>query len=488
MSFAGSDELLSASTLKLASLVREGNLSPVDLVDLYIARIEAENPALNAVVADRFAHARREAREAADKLAQRSAEEPLPPLFGVPCTVKEGIAVLGMPHTAGVFARKHLRAEQDARVVRRVRDAGAIVLGVTNMPEGGLWLETDNRVYGRTNNPWDLSRIPGGSSGGEAAILAAGASPFGIGSDIAGSIRIPAAMCGVFGHKPTGGLVSNQGYWPDVPGALDTFLCTGPMTRRAEDLWPLLGLMAERALEDQPSAIDLRGVTVYPLETTGAARIRPSKRQAVRRAAAALEARGARIAELRTRGLEKALFIWTAMMEEEAGALTYGEVLGNGRPIRIARELLRAPFPSAPHTVQALIVAGVEALLKSVPAPIATWSTAGKRLREELEAELGPHGVILHPTYTRSAPRHWEPLLTPLDFVCTALFNVLAFPVTQVPAGFDDLGLPLGVQVAGRRNADALTIAVARALEEDLGGWTKARRKTRVPSRATISP
>lgn len=477
MTKPGHDELLETSATKLAELVRTKKISPDELVSACIARIEAENPALNAVVAKRFEEARKEARAATERLSRATSGEALPPYFGVPCTVKEGIAVTGMPHSAGVHARRDIRAEGDAVVVSRVKDAGAIVLGVTNMPEGGLWLETVNRVYGRTNNPWDPARIPGGSSGGEAAILAVGGSPFGIGSDIAGSIRIPAAMCGVFGHKPTGGLISNEGYWPPVPGALDTFLCTGPMTRRAEDLLPLLSIMAGRDLGAAPPHEDLSGVTVYAVESSGAARIRPSKREAIRKAAKALEARGARIAELRTKGLEKTFLIWAAMMEDEAGALSYGEVLGNGRPISIGKEILRSPFEGAPHTLQALLVAGIEALAKVVPAPIARYVAEGKRLQEELEAELGPRGVLLHPPYTRPAPRHWEPLLTPFDFVCTALFNVIGFPVTQVPTGFDENGLPVGVQVAARRGNDALTISIARALEDSLGGWKRARRR-----------
>jgi fatty acid amide hydrolase 2 len=470
---------LSASALALAALLRRRELSPVELVDACIQRIEAENPALNAVVAERFTRAREEARAAEARLCKASPDEPLPPLLGVPCTIKEGIAVEGMPHSAGVWARRSLRAQADADVVRRVRDAGAIVLGVTNMPEGGLWLETTNRIYGTTNNPWDLTRTPGGSSGGEAAILATGASPFGIGSDIGGSIRIPAAFCGVFGHKPTGGLISNEGYWPSVPGAMDQFLCTGPMTRHAEDLWPLLTLLAQRKPAERPEDVDLRDVTIYPLPTTGAARVRESQRNAVERATSALAARGARVADLRTKGLSSALFIWSSMMAEEAGAMSYKEVLGNGRAIDLGRELLRCPFPGAPHSLQALIVAAAESVLGLLPGQVTRWAAAGRELSAALSAELGPRGVILHPPYTRAAPRHWEPLLTPFDFVCTAIFNVLGFPVTQVPAGLDAQGLPLGVQVAARRDSDALTIAVARALEEDLGGWQRARPRVR---------
>ncbi|HRI66316.1 MAG TPA: amidase, partial [Polyangium sp.] len=217
MTTLGIDELAATSATGLALLVRRKKVSPVELVDAFIKRIEVENPALNAVVANRFELARDEARAATERVMQTDSPDELPAFWGVPCTIKEGIAVEGMPNSAGVFARRDIRADRDAVVVRRLRDVGAVVLGVTNMAEGGMWLETDNRVYGRTTNPWDHARIPGGSSGGEAAILGAGASPFGIGSDVGGSIRIPAAFCGIFGHKPTGKLVPNTGYWPDVP-------------------------------------------------------------------------------------------------------------------------------------------------------------------------------------------------------------------------------------------------------------------------------
>ncbi len=475
MSMPAIDELVHTSAMGLALMVRRKKVSPLELVDAFIGRIEAKNPEINAVVANRFQEARDEAKAATERLAATVAPDELPALFGVPCTIKEGIAVKGMPHSAGVFARKQIRAEADAVVVRRLRDAGAIVLGVTNMAEGGMWLETDNRVYGRTVNPWDPERIPGGSSGGEAAILGAGASGFGIGSDIGGSIRIPAAFCGIFGHKPSGKLVPNAGYWPDVPGKLDEFLCTGPMTRSAEDLWPVLDIVSGGKVTGHPDRVDLRDVTVFPVEAFGSVNVRPEARAAVRKASVALQTRGARVAELRSRGLEKAFLIWSAMMEEEAAALEYTELLGNGEKISVWRELLRHRTPEGRHTIQALIVAGIDSLARRIPAPIATYTRAGRQLREDLEVELGEHGVLVCPPYTRAAPRHLEPLRTPFDFVCTAIFNSLAFPVSQVPAGFDSAGLPLGVQIAGRRGADALTIAVARALEVDLGGFTPAR-------------
>jgi len=168
----------------LAKRIRHGELSAVEVVDAHIERIQRINPALNALVADCFDSARQEAREADALVAASASPEALPPLLGVPFTAKEFMKAAGMPHTAGSVHRVGVVADGDAPVITRMRDAGAILLGLTNVPEGGLWMETYNAVYGRTNNPWDLRRTCGGSSGGEGAIVAAGGSPIGVGADV----------------------------------------------------------------------------------------------------------------------------------------------------------------------------------------------------------------------------------------------------------------------------------------------------------------
>jgi fatty acid amide hydrolase 2 len=197
-------DLLTTSVRELARRVRSRTLSSLELVDAHIAQIERVNPVLNAVVRERFEEARVEARRAD---ARQARGDDLPPLHGVPCTIKEAFALTGMPNTSGLLARKGFLATEDAAAVAKLRAAGAIPLGVTNVSELCMWLESNNRVYGRTNNPYDPARIAGGSSGGEGAIVAAGASPFGLGSDVGGSIRLPAFFNGIFGHKPSGGPV-----------------------------------------------------------------------------------------------------------------------------------------------------------------------------------------------------------------------------------------------------------------------------------------
>jgi fatty acid amide hydrolase 2 len=211
-------DLLTLSGIELARRIRQGEASSAEVVERHIEQIERVNPRLNAVVRNRFEEARVEAKHADARVRAGNGAE-LPPLLGVPCTIKESISLSGMPNSSGMVSRAHLTASQDATVVERLRSAGAIPLGVTNVPELTIWAATFNRVYGRTNNAYDPRRVAGGSSGGEGAIVGAGASPFGIGTDLGGSIRAPSFCNGVFGHKPSGGLVPGTGQFPQYQQA-----------------------------------------------------------------------------------------------------------------------------------------------------------------------------------------------------------------------------------------------------------------------------
>lgn len=476
------NELLTMSATRIAALIRNREVSPVEVLDAHITRIEQVNPAINALVVDRFAAARREARDAEDAVVAASAPEELPSLFGVPCTIKDFIAVTGMPQTGGLVSRKDYISKQDATVVDRLRDAGAIVMGVTNVPEGGMWMETHNNVYGRTNNPWNLKRTAGGSSGGEGALIAAGGSPFGIGSDIAGSVRIPAAFCGIVSHKPTGRMVPNTGHWgaDGLPAA--RFLTCGPLARYVEDLPLLLTIIAgpdgrDRAVLDwklgYPSDVDMSEVVVYPVTEIRGVRLSASYRDAVNSAAAALEALGAEVRELNSKLLRRAFQIWARAMSERTDTGGFVDVLREGQPLRLWRELARSVVGRSDYTFPALGLVALEKLADRVPAFLADRIRSVEELRTELESELGESGVILYPPYSRPAPRHSVPMLTPFDFICTGVFNITEFPASVVPTGFDG-GLPVAVQIAARRGNDPLTLAVAGALEDHFGPWTIA--------------
>src|SRR5579872_7192317 len=202
------ETLTSQSATELAAMIARGDISSLEAVEAHIERIERVNPALNAVVVKRYDAARAEARQADERLARG---EVLGPLHGVPITIKESLELVDTPSTFGLQSRANILSRQDDLYVARMRKAGAIILGKTNVAQLLYYIESDNPVYGRTNNPWNLDRTPGGSSGGQAAIIAAGGSPMGLGTDLGGSIRVPATFCGIAGLKPTAGRM------PDTP-------------------------------------------------------------------------------------------------------------------------------------------------------------------------------------------------------------------------------------------------------------------------------
>ncbi len=464
--------------MELASLIREGRVSSRDTVEAHAEQVRRVNGRLNAMVRDRFEEALREADEADAAVARR---EDLPPLHGVPCGIKESFSLRGMPHSSGLVARRDIVADRDATAVRRLREAGAIPLGVSNVSELCMWMESVNKVYGRTGSAFDPARTSGGSSGGEGALVGAGAVPFGLGSDVGGSIRMPAFFNGVFGHKPTGGLVPGTGQHPmESTATFNRYVTTGPLARRADDLFPLLEILAGPDGQDPgarpielraPSRVSLEGLRVLDVRETILLPVARPLLDAQARAARALARRGARVERRRFPALRQGLTIWASMLEA-AGTKTFKELLGHGRPFDLPVELLRAFAGRSPHTVAALGLAVLEEIPKLLPSQAEQAVRAGAELQREVEEALGDDGVLLFPSHAIPAPRHLRSLFPPFRFGYTAVWNVLELPATQVPLGLDARGVPLGVQVVSRRGNDHVTIAVAQALEREEGGWT----------------
>jgi len=481
--FAAMNDLLLESATRLAERIRAGEVSSREVVEVHVAQIERVNPQLNAVVRTRYDEARAEA-ERADALRARTRPEDLPPLHGVPCTIKECFALAGMPNASGLVARRHLVSERDATAVARLRAAGAIPLGVTNTSELCMWMESNNRVYGRTNNPYDPARIVGGSSGGEGAIVGAGGSPFGLGSDVGGSIRGPAFFNGVFGHKPTGGMVPATGQYPIAAGAGLRYLTTGPITRRATDLMPLLRVLAGPDGLDagcrhfdlgDPAQVDLSGRTLLDVPDNGVLRVSPELRRAQEEAVRVLRDRGMRVREVSFKGLEKQFDVWSAMMAD-AQEHPFSHMLGEGRRVRAGLEIVKHLLGRSQHTLPASLLALVDPVPKLFPGLARRMIALGHELRASFAEALGPDGVLLYPSYTVPAPRHGVPVRWLVrmhhPWAYLAIVNVLELPATQVPAGLGAEGLPLGFQVVSGHGNDHVTIAVAMELERALGGWT----------------
>lgn len=471
------NELLTLSGIRLAELIKKKEITSVELTAAHIERIRQVNPAINAVVAERFNLALDEAR-AADR-AVSEGRPGLPLFHGVPCTIKENIALAGMPNSCGLVSRKNVRPGKDATVVSRYRAAGAIPMGVTNVPEYCMWWETYNRIYGRTRNPYNRRRIAGGSSGGEGAIIGAGGSPFGIGSDIGGSVRMPAFFNGIFGHKPTGGMVPLTGQYPPVENNIRRYLTSGPLARRAEDLPHLLRAIAGPDGQDggcigiplgETGSVKLNELTVFMIEDNGLVRVDDSLRQAMDRCGAHLRTMGAIVKKIYIRELKYSMNIWLAMLSREEETPVELSICG-GKKMNLFAELMKMAVGASDYTLPVIALVIMERLSKLAPAMMERFADMGPELRAKIEAMIGEKGVILYPPYTETAPPHRKPLLFPLDASYTMIVNVLEFPATQAPLGLDRRGLPLGVQVISRAGNDHVTIAVAQELERAFGGW-----------------
>ena len=325
-----------------------------------------------------------------------------------------------------------------------------------------------------------MSRTVGGSSGGEGAIIASGASPFGLGSDIGGSIRLPAFFNGVFGHKPSAGLVPSTGQHPMAHREALRFLGTGPLCRRAEDLMPLVRLLAgpdgldpsteDMALGD-PSTVDLSELTVLTVPDNGRQKVDAALKQAQQRAAAHLEKLGATVRDRHFEDFRHAVDMWATSLSVSEGKHTFRKLMGRTETSDLIGQLGRWMVGNSEHTIAAIITGLFEDVGAGFEKRTAHFLALTQDLRAEVLQALGPKTVIFFPTYPRIAPKHHRPKLRVFDASYTTLINILQLPATHVPMGLNQDGLPMGFQVVGAPGTDHQTIAVAMELERAFGGW-----------------
>ncbi|XP_070785975.1 fatty-acid amide hydrolase 2-A-like [Enoplosus armatus] len=477
--------LLLVSATQLAKKIRRKEVSSVEVVQAYIDRIQEVNPLLNAVVKDRFDAALQEAAQV-DKLIEEETggEEVLEdrlPLLGVPLSVKECYALQGMPYTVGLMSRRGVTATVDAPAVALLKRAGAIPLGVTNTSEMCMWSESHNHLHGITNNPYDLERIPGGSSGGEGSILGGAGAVIGVGSDIGGSIRMPCFFNGIFGHKTTPGVISFENQYPPCSGRHKEYISNGPMCRYAEDLLPMLSIMAgpKAHMLSLNTKVDLKKLRFFTIPHDGGSTVTyPVSKELMeiqRKVVERLEADlGVKVQEARFPELRYGFQIWDTYMglpdEKGKPPQTFAELIGEpGRPVWPLWELLKWMVGKSEHTMAAIGLALVEMTQVSKPSPFIIHQK--EKLQKEVDELLGTDGVFLYPSHTRVAPKHHHPLFRPLDFAYTGIINILGLPVTQCPLGLGEEGLPLGLQVVAGKLQDRLTLEVALYLEKTFGGW-----------------
>src|SRR5271170_4617084 len=422
------NELNFLSAVEMAEQVRARAVSPVELVDAHLGRIAELNarrdPQLNAFVHVDVERARERAKiaEAAVGPGARSRADTLGALHGVPISVKSSVDVAGWPCECGSRLRRGYVPAEDATLVTRLRAAGAILLGNTNVPEFLMAYETDNALYGRTNSPWDLERTPGGSSGGEAAAIAAGCSAGGVGSDGGGSIRIPAHYTGICGLKPTPGRVPSSGHYPVSAGPFSQLGVVGPMARTVADLARLFAVMAGPDIGDPASApVPLRvwsdseilKLRVAYFENDGVTPVTPETAAAVRAAAEALRAQGFQVEAWRPQNLDRVWQLWWNLF---------------GR----ARQMETFPILICPACAVPAFRHGER-----------EWMVQGRKV-EYLKAM----------SYSQ-----W--------------FNLLGNPAAVVPVGRSPEGLPIGVQIVGRPWEDEAVLAVAAKIEAASGGFRR---------------
>ncbi|MBU3863419.1 amidase [Streptomyces sp. 4503] len=470
---------------RLAAALRAGEVTSAELTDQAIARIERDDKAINAICVPDFDRARAAAR-GADQARARGEDRPL---LGIPVTVKESYNVAGLPTTWGMPPHRDFMPAEDAVQVSRLKAAGAVVLGKTNVPVGLQDVQSFNEIYGTTNNPWDHGRTPGGSSGGSAAALAAGFGALSIGSDIAGSLRTPAHFCGVYAHKPTLGLAASRGMVPPPAPALPAdhdLAVVGPMARTARDLTLLLDVMAgpdpltlgvahEVALPParHERLRDFRVLILdeHPLIPTGAA-----VRAGVNRVADALADAGARV--------ERHSPLLPELTE---ASMLYTQLLFSSLVARFpveAYERLRTDAAALSADDQSLHAARLRATVFSHR----DWVEANSR------RELHRHGwrqlfaefdaVVCPITPTPAFPHDHDPdsMQRRLDIdgveypyldqlVWAGVATMPGLPATAIPAGRSPEGLPVGVQLIGPMFEDRTPLRLAELLEQKIGGF-----------------
>ena len=464
--------LLHKPATEIIRAIAGGDVSAEEVVRAHLEQIDRLEPQLNAFVDVRREGALSDAR-AQDQAAARGVARG--PLGGLPVSVKSAIDVSGLRCETGSPSRKGTIAATDAVVVARMRAAGAIVLGTTNVAEMLMGYESDNPLHGRTSNPWGVGLTPGGSSGGESAAIAAGCSAGGIGSDGGGSIRVPAHFTGICGLKPTPGRIPGTGHQPPCLGPFSLIGVVGPMARHVADVYELFRVIAgwepgdpmaapvpvrsmDEALADGP-------LTIGFFEDDGRTMVTPETRQAVRTAAKAAERAGHHVVPFRPSGLDRARQLWDIFFAE-VGLLLLGETLeGAERSLPILQAFLKGDAPLPPLSSAGFIHA---------------WIDRDEE-RATLLRQMDSHRVLICPVAAIPAFRHgersWRIDDTDVGYLdamsYTHWFNILGNPAVVVPVGKSADGLPIGVQVVGRPFEEELILAVAAEIERGVSGYVR---------------
>jgi len=461
--------VLALSAIEQARLIRERAISSHELVSAHLERISAVNPVLHAAVEVQAGRALAEAAAADRELAAGSSRGPL---HGVPFSIKDSIEQAGARCTAGTWGRRNAPpSTADATLVARLRQAGAIPIARTNLPDLLFAFESANLIFGATNNPYDTSRTSGGSSGGEAALIAACGSALGLGSDAAGSVRLPAAFCGIAGIKPTSGRLPRTGHFPPAGGWLETVWQIGPMARRVEDVILAMRLLTgpdgvDATVPDvpyrDPFEVELADLRVAVYTDNGFAAADAEVSAVVRAAAAAIAGAVRSVEEARPACLPAAYDLEMKLIGPDGG---------DG-----LRTYLRDTGSTEVHPLLTGWLDKLEPYRTDVAGFAGYWAELDA-YRAEMTRFLRSYDVILCPAYIHTALPHGESIRDDnfRGFSHTMAFNVAGWPAAVVRCGESSTGLPIAVQVAAAPWREDIALRVALWLEEQFGGWKPAR-------------
>nr|XP_042902491.1 fatty-acid amide hydrolase 2 isoform X1 [Parasteatoda tepidariorum] len=472
------NRILLMPATKLAEKIRRKQLSCEEVMKVYIERSKQIHPFINAVVDERYDEALKEAQAVDEFLStsKKSVDDIAKdtPLLGVPFSCKEAIGVKDLLITLGMVCFKTRRAEKDSDAAALYRKAGAIPLTITNIPESCMWWESANHVYGMTKNPYDNARTVGGSSGGEGSLITSAGAVIGIGNDLAGSIRIPASFCGIYGHKPTRGIVSNKLAFQEPPETecFGQFISTGPMCRYAEDL-PLLTRVLANNHENVRwnDKIDFCRVKFYYMEEipgllTGAI---PEVKESIKKAVKHFEEQyGVRAVKVNLSEMKYAMQMWECKLLEAGSPSFKSLIAGIYGHINLYWEAIKNVFHCSPHTLPAIYFAMVDRRDKDD-----FYFKCLKKyddLKSKFEDILQGDSIFLMPTHRETPPHYLMTIPKYKNIGYTSIFSILGFPSTQIPAGLCN-GLPIGIQAISRPYGDHLTIATALELDQVFNGW-----------------
>ena len=465
--------VLDADAMQIADMIRKKEMSVSEITSIYINQIKKKNPTVNFLTEDRFAKAMEEAELADRALANGEADGAL---FGVPISMKESFDVAGMETTGGLLRRKGLVQEHDADVVAKLKAEGAIILGKTNTPELCFCQETDNKLYGRTNNPRDLRRTVGGSSGGEGAAIALGGAAVGLGSDIGGSIRFPSHFNGVIGFKSGNGQVSQTGSFPPVEDELqERMLGIGPIAKSVRDAKMVYSLIANQKMAEQnldEYTINVFRTTKYPIsnETTmllNQVYLSLKNDFTTEREPVPL--------------LDDSSILWQEIMSIDGGESTKKTAFGHetGNP-HLAYIKEKTTGKSEIHRYLSWALIGA-----SLFKPSAKRTDEIKGLLEKGDALLDDYlekRLMILPVYHTGAPLHggvykeiFSIRKTFLQYMpYTAYANTWGLPALTVPVGNDADGMPIAFQIIGKNGNEDAIFALGSYIEKKFGGYSRA--------------